>query len=110
MGPILCYTLATSLLRKTEFRMFLEISTSFALLWVQSAKGNPPWHLQDYITSARVTPTPVFSENIVVPIRPITHTYICNTHPKPKLGHCDPSPGAKWHWKKTNKQTNKSCQ
>lgn len=104
--------LATSLLRKTEFPTFLEISTSFALLLVQSAKGNPPWHLQDYITSACVTPMPVFSKNIVVPTHPhpITHTYICNTHPKPKLGHCDPSPGAKWHWKKTNKQTDKPCQ
>lgn len=59
--------LATSLLRKTEFPTFLEISTSFALLLVQSAKDNPPWHLQDYITSARVTPMPVFSKNIVVP-------------------------------------------
>lgn len=33
-------------------------------------------------------PTPVFSENIVVPL----HTYICKMHLKPKLGPDDHSP------------------
>lgn len=39
-------------------------------------------------TSASGPPTPVFSENIVVPL----HTYICKIDLKPKLGPDDHSP------------------
>ena len=41
-----------------------------------------------HLTSASGPPTPVFSENIVVPL----HTYICKMHLKPKLGPDDHSP------------------
>lgn len=60
-------------------------------------------------TSASGPPTPVFSENIVVPL----HTYICKIDLKPKLGPDDHSPeqnGIAKELKKKKKGIKKSCQ
>ena len=58
-----------------------------------------------HLTSASGPPTPVFSENTVVPL----HTYICKIHLKPKLGPDDRSPeqngiGKELKKKKRNKK------
>lgn len=81
---MLCHMLVTSLLRRREFCIRLQISTSCALLLAQSAKDKNllglMGHMWYHITSACVTPMPVFSKNIVV----LLHTCIGKIHLKPK--------------------------